>query len=172
MEVGIKPELAVLKLIWALRYEAPKARLSGKRFYFPKNSWSVKAAEKLFASLGHPLGQKNELSLMVKHDYVTLLHLSGERPLFAVIVPEGGDRLVLWTRSAKIVAPYDHAYFELYALLWKRMRQHRKKSKIARFNDGAYKAVYYYWKSWRSLDSGRPFDPPPDGGWPHVPPFF
>jgi len=171
MEVGLKPELAVVKLVWAMRHEAPKARLSGKWFYFPRNGWTVKAAERLFTSLGHPLGLENEVKLRLERDYVSILHLSGDRPLMAVIMPKDGNRLMFMTRGATIVAPYDHAYVELYALLWKRMHQ-RRKSKIAQFNDGAYKAVYYYWKSWRSLDSGRPFDPPPDGGWPHVPPFF
>jgi len=171
MEVGIKPELSVAKLIWALRYEAPRARLSGRWFIFPKNGWAVRAAERLFTSLGHPLGLENEVKLRLMHDHVSILHLSGDRPLFAVIVPEGGDRLVLWTRGAKIVAPYDHAYFELYTLLWKRMRQRRKRSNKTVNND-VYKTLRYYWLSWRSLalDNGRQFDPPSGGGWPEVPP--
>jgi len=171
MEAESKHGLAVVKLIWALRYEAPKARLSGRWFYFPKRGWAVRAAERLFVSLGHPIGRENEVKLRLEQDYVSILHLSGDRPLMAVIVPEDGDKLVLWTRGAKIVTPYDHVYVELYALLWKRMLRRKKSNRNTRLND-VCKAVHYYWLSWQSLSDGRPFDPPPGGGWPHVPPPF
>jgi len=155
-----------------MRHEAPKARLSGKWFYFPRNGWTVKAAERLFMMLGRALGRDNEVKAAAMDDFVTIIHLSGERPQIAIIRPEGGEKLVFETGKAKIEVPYDHAYFELYTLLHKR-RQRRKMVRQARHNnDSAYKAIYYYWKSWRSLGGGWPFDPPPDGGWPHVPPFF
>jgi len=174
METGTTPELAVLKLIWALRYEAPRAQLSGSWFHFPRKGWAVEAAEKLFASLGHPLGLKNEVKLRLARGYVSILHLMGERPMMAVIVPEGGERLIFSARGTKVEAPYDHAYVELYTLLWKRMRQRRERN----YNDGAVgDAVEYFLRSWQALNGGWRLDPPSggtrppfDGGWPDVPP--
>jgi len=177
METGTSPELAVAKLIWALRHEAPRARLSGGWFHFPRRGWAVKAAEKLFTLLGHPLGLKNEAKLKLTRDYVSILHLSGKKPMMAIIMPEGGERLMFMARGLSITAPYDHAYVELYMLLWKRMRQRRKKSGY-RHGDAARSAVEHYWRSWKTLNGGWRLGPPSgdswDGGWPDVPsfPFF
>jgi len=173
MEVETNPELAVVKLIWTLRYEAPKARLSGGWFRFPRKGWAVKAAERLFTALGHPIGRSNDLSATLKRDYVTVLYLSGRRPMMAIITPEGGERLVLSARGAKVEAPYDRAYVEFYVLLQRGMRQRRKRSGY-RNDDAARSAVEHYWRSWQALN-GNPSGgewPPFDGGWPDVPPLF
>jgi len=175
MEVRSKPELAVVKFIQALRNEAPRARQTSSRYFeFPLERQLFKAAKRLAKALDLPLRQISGISLFVGERYVTYAFISAEEQWLTAFMPKDGERLLFKTRGVELTVPYVHAYFELYILLHKRMRRRKKSNRNARTNNDFYKAVHYYWKSWRSLvfDSGQPLNPPPDGRWPDVPPFF
>jgi len=116
------PESALLDLIVALRDEAPRALLAHGWFIFPRRGRAAKAAEALLASIGIST-RVARLMLRMEHEYSIVLHFSGDVPVAAVITPEGGERLVFKAREAVVVAPYGHAYFELYTLLQRRLEE-------------------------------------------------
>jgi len=175
MEVRTAPELAVVEFVQALRDEAPRAqRSSGRYFEFPLERRLFNAAKRLAKALGLPVRRISGISLFVGEKYVTYVFVSAERQWLMAFMPKNGERLLFKTRGVEFTVPYVHAYFEFYTLLHKRVHRRKKSNRNTRINDDSYKAVHYYWKSWRSLafNSGQPLDPPPDGRWPDVPPFF
>jgi len=115
-------ESTLLDLIVALRGEAPRALFAHGWFIFPRRGRAVKAAEALLASIGIST-RVTGLMLRVEREYSIVLHFSGDVPVAAVIAPEGGERLIFKAREAVVVAPYGHAYFELYTLLQRRLEE-------------------------------------------------